>query len=194
MDCCAIKGSTSSETDFKASRNWDQIKLPGLRPSMSVSDFIGHVEHCLSKQITSGNPSFCGARPGYQEVLEGIAEHLLNDNQVITTSDEKSLMLRVNSLCCLLQKDLAAVQNSHDKDSAAEEADDGKNTQLSNDIESMQNKIKMDVKHAEEDFRDVSSGKQALGMSRKDSFGELLRHLPRIASLSNFLFDISGGL
>ncbi|TKY54666.1 Transcription regulatory protein SNF5 [Spatholobus suberectus] len=185
-------GSTSSETDFKGPRNWDQIKLPGLRPSMSVSDFIGHIEHCLSDQITSGNPSFCAGRPGFQEMLEEIAQHLLNDNQVITTSDEKSLMSRVNSLCSLLQKDPAAVQNSHDKESSVEGPDGGKNIQLSHDHESMQNKkIKMDVKSAEEDLRDVCGGKQVLGMSRKDSFGELLLHLPRIASLSKFLFDIS---
>ncbi|RDX74071.1 hypothetical protein CR513_46217, partial [Mucuna pruriens] len=184
-------GSTSSETDLKGQRNWDQIKLPGLCPSMSVTDFIGHIEHCLSEQITSRNPSFCGGRPGFQEMLEGIAQHLLNDNQVITTSDEKSLMTRVNSLCCLLQKDPAALQSSHDKESAVEGLDDGKNIH-SHDLESMQNnKIKMNVKPAEEDLRDVSGGKQALGMSRKDSFGELLLHIPRIASLSNFLFNIS---
>lgn len=174
-------GSPSSETDFKGTRIWDQIKMLGLRPSMSVSDFIGHIEHCLSEQTTSGNPSFCGRRLGYQEMLEGIAQHLLNDNQVIT-SDEKSLMSRVNSLCCLLQRD------PRDKESAVEGPDDGKNIQPSHVIESRQNnKIKMDVKPAEEDFRDVSGGKQALGMSKKDSFGELLLHLPRIASLSNFV-------
>ena len=144
MDCCATEGSTSSETDFKGPRNWDQIKLPGLRPSMAVSDFIGHIEHCLSEQITSGNPSFCGGRLEFQEMLEEIAQHLLNDNKVITTSDEKSLMTRVNSLCCLLQKDPAALQSSHDKESADEGPADGKSIQLSHDLESMQNnKIKI---------------------------------------------------
>lgn len=192
-DLHLVNGSRSSETDFKGPRNLDQIKLPGLQPSMSVSDFIGHIEHCLSEQITSGNPSFCGGRSELQEMLEEIAQHLLNDNQVITTSDEISLMTRVNSLCCLLQKDPAALQSSHDKESAvAEGPDDEKRIQLSHDLESMQNnKIKMDVKPAEEDFRDASGSKQTLGMSRKDSFAELLHQLPRIASLSKFLFDIS---
>ncbi|KAL5187836.1 hypothetical protein HKD37_05G013445 [Glycine soja] len=125
-------------------RNWDQIKLPRLRPSMAVSDFIGHIEHCLFEQITSGNPSFCGGRLEFQEMLEEIAQHLLNDNKVITTSDEKSLMTRVNSLCCLLQKDPAALQSSHDKESADEGPADGKSIQLSHDLESMQNnKIKI---------------------------------------------------
>jgi len=180
MNCCVIEGSTSSETDSKGPRNCDQIKLPGLRPSMSVSDFIGHIEHCLSEQVNSGDPSFCVGRPGFQEMLEEIAQHLLNDNQIITASDEKSLITRVNSLCCLLQTDPADV------------ADDGKNILLSHDLKSMQNiKIKIDVKPAEVDFRDVSGGKQTLGMSRKDSFGEFLLHLPRIASLSKFLLNIS---
>ncbi|CAJ1944875.1 unnamed protein product [Sphenostylis stenocarpa] len=184
--------STNSETDFKGSRNCDQINLPGLRPSMSMSDFIDHIEHCLSEQITSGNPSFCGGRPGFQEMLEEIAQHLLSDNQVITASDEKSLMTRVNSLCCLLQKDPAALQSSHGKESVANGPDDGKNILLSHDLESIQNnKIKMDVKPAEEDSRDVSGSRQTPGMSRKDSFVEFLLHLPRIASLSNFLFNIS---
>ena len=175
MDCCATEGSTSSETDFKGPRNWDQIKLPRLRPSMAVSDFIGHIEHCLSEQITSGNPSFCGGRPEFQEMLEEIAQHLLNDNKVITTSDEKSLMSRVNSLCCLLQKDPVTVQNSHfTEDNTVEGPDDGK-----------------DVKPAVEESKDASGGKQALGMSRKDSFSDLLLHLPRIASLPKFLFNIS---
>ncbi|KAG2408095.1 hypothetical protein LR48_Vigan01g241500 [Vigna angularis] len=176
-------GSTSSEADSKGPRNCDQIKLPGLRTSMSVSDFIGHIEHCLSEQITCGDPSFCDGRRGFQEMLEEIAQHLLNDNQVVAASDEKSLMTRVNSLCCLLQTDPAALQSSHDKENVADGPDDGKNI----DLESMHNiKMKIDVRPAEVDFRDVSCG-----MSRKDSFGEFLLHLPRIASLSKFLLNIS---
>ncbi|KAK7354265.1 hypothetical protein VNO80_19724 [Phaseolus coccineus] len=175
MDCSSIEGSTSSETDSKGPRSRDQINLPGLRPSMSVSDFIGQIELCLSEQITSGNPPFSDGGTEYKEILEDIAQHLLNDNQAAATSDEKSLMSRVNSLCCLLQKDPLTVQNSHfTEDSTVEGPDEGK-----------------DVKPAEEELRDVSGGKQALGMSRKDSFSDLLLHLPRIASLPKFLFNIS---
>ncbi|RDX97945.1 hypothetical protein CR513_19207, partial [Mucuna pruriens] len=175
MDCTSIEGSTSSETDSKGPRNWDQIKFPGLRPSMSVSDFIGQIELCLSEQITSGNPPFSDGGSECKEILEDIAQHLLNDNQVAATSDEKSLMSRVNSLCCLLQKDPVTRQHSHfTEDSTVEVPEDGK-----------------DVKPAEEELRDASAGKQALGMSRKDSFSDLLLHLPRIASLPKFLFNIS---
>ncbi|XP_061363403.1 uncharacterized protein LOC133307001 isoform X2 [Gastrolobium bilobum] len=175
MDCRSVEGSTSSETDSKGPRNLDQIKLPGLRPSMSMSDFIGQIELCLSEQMTSGNPSFSNGGSEYQEILEDIAQHLLSDNQVAAASDEKSLMSRVNSLCCLLQKDPVTVQNSlFTEGSTVEGPDDGK-----------------DVKPAEEDSRDASAGKQAQGMSRKDSFSDLLLHLPRIASLPKFLFNIS---
>ncbi|KAL5146957.1 hypothetical protein HKD37_06G016722 [Glycine soja] len=176
MECTSIEGSTSSETDSKGPRNGDQIKLPGLRPSMSVSDFIGQIELCLTEQITSGNPPFSDGGSEYKEILEDIAQHLLNDNQVAATSDEKSLMSRVNSLCCLLQKDPVTVQNSHftEDSSTVEGPHDGK-----------------DVKPGAEEPKDTSGGKQALGMSRKDSFSDLLLHLPRITSLPKFLFNIS---
>lgn len=195
MDCHATEGSGSSETDYRGSRNLDQIILPGLRPSMSMSDFMNHIEHCLSEQITSGNPNLSVGRPEYKDMLEEIAQHLLNDNQVTTASDEKSLMSRVNSLCCLLQKDPPAVQNSHiAEETTAQGPDNGSqsNIQLNRTPESMQDsKSTTDIKSSEEDTRDFSDGKQAPGMSRKDSFGDLLLHLPRIASLPKFLFNIS---
>ncbi|KAK8683078.1 hypothetical protein V6N13_039146 [Hibiscus sabdariffa] len=50
---------------------------------------------------------------------------------------------------------------------------------------------KSEAKDFTGDTKEISSSKQALGMSRKDSFGELLLHLPRIASLPKFLFNIS---
>ncbi|MED6107324.1 hypothetical protein PIB30_012976 [Stylosanthes scabra] len=186
MDCRAIEGSSSSEAESKAPRNWDEIKVPGLRPSMSVSDFLGHIEQCLSEQITS--------EPEYQEMLEDIAQYLLSDNQATGTgaSDEKSLMTRVNSLCCLLQKDPPAVQDSNEHETVVEGPDRGKGIQLGHTHETMQDdESRIDVKAEEQDSRDVSSSKQAPGMSRKDSFGELLLHLPRIASLPKFLFNIS---
>jgi len=59
---------------------------------------------------------FCDGRPGFKEMLEEIAQHLLNDNHAIVASDEKSIMTRVNSLCYLLQTNSAALQSSHDKE------------------------------------------------------------------------------
>lgn len=212
MDCTSIEGSTSSETDSRP-RNGNQIKVSGLRPSMSVSDFIGQIELCLSEQITSGNPPFSDGGSEYKEILDEIAHHLLNDNQVAATSDEKSLMSRVNSLYCLLQKDPVTMQSSHFTEDSTVEGPDEKSLMsrvnslrclLQKDPVTVQQNSHFtedntvggandgkDVNVAEEEIRDASGGKQALGMSRKDSFNDLLLHLPRIASLPKFLFNIS---
>ncbi|XP_022755353.1 uncharacterized protein LOC111303387 isoform X2 [Durio zibethinus] len=175
--------------DSKGPRNWDEIKVPGLHPSMSMSDLMNHIGHCLSEQMTSENPS-SENRPECQEMLEEIAQYLLSDTQLTTASDEKSLMSRVNSLCCLLQKDTTTCTNSQANGENCDGPDDGKDVQLNQTHESGVN-IKGGVKAFEGDTKEFSSNKQAPGMSRKDSFGELLLHLPRITSLPKFLFNIS---
>ncbi|XP_054820195.1 uncharacterized protein LOC129319221 [Prosopis cineraria] len=186
-------GSGSSETDSKHPGNLDQIIFPGLHPSMSMSDFMNHIEQCLSEQITSKNPTFSIGRPEYKDILEDITQQLLNDNQVTADSDEKSLMSRVNSLCCLLQKDPSVLQNSNITDaSTAQGSQGGSDIQLNHTLVSTRdNESTTYVKVSEEDTKDVCDGKQATSMSRKDSFGDLLLHLPRIASLPKFLFNIS---
>ncbi|XVF88110.1 hypothetical protein PTKIN_Ptkin19aG0023700 [Pterospermum kingtungense] len=191
MDSHAIEGSGVCEAvDSKGSRDWDQIKVPGLHPSMSMSDLMNHIGSCLTEQMTSGNPS-SENRPD-QEMLEEIAQYLLSDTQFTTASDEKSLMSRVNSLCCLLQKDNTAGTNSQANGENYEGPDSGKDVQLSKTHESEFNiAAKGDAKTFEGDAKEVASSKQAPGMSRKDSFSELLLHLPRIASLPKFLFNIS---
>ncbi|KAK8683075.1 hypothetical protein V6N13_039143 [Hibiscus sabdariffa] len=64
----------------KRLRNWDQIKVPGLHPSMSMNDLMNHIEQCLSEKTTDGNPS-SGNRPDTQEMLEEIAQYLFSDTQ-----------------------------------------------------------------------------------------------------------------
>ncbi|KAK8602024.1 hypothetical protein V6N13_058312 [Hibiscus sabdariffa] len=180
MDSRATEGSGACEpVGSKRPRSWDQIKVPGLHPSMSMNDLMNHIEQCLSEQMTDGNPS-SENRPDTQEMLEEIAQYLFSDTPFTTASDEKSLMSRVNSLCCLLQKDGTAGTNSQAKG----ENCDGFDFQLNKTAKS-------EAKDFKGDTKEVSSSKQALGMSRKDSFGELLLHLPRIASLPKFLFNIS---
>ncbi|KAJ7955681.1 ATP-dependent DNA helicase [Quillaja saponaria] len=193
MDTRAIDGSGSSEiVDSKMPRNWEQIKLPGLHPSMSMSDFMSQIGHCISEQMTSGNPPFSDGSPECKDILEDIAQYLLSDNQFTTASDEKSLMSRVNSLCCLLQKDQTSIQNSQIDGDITIESNDGNDVRANHIPDSFQNnKKRPDVKAPEEDTKDVSCSKKVSGMSRKDSFGELLLHLPRIASLPKFLFNIS---
>ena len=192
MDSRAIEGSGVCEAvDSKGPRNWDQIKVPGLLPSMSMSDLMNHIGSRLSEQMTSGNPSSENG-PDCQEMLEEIAQYLLSDTQFTTASDEKSLMSRVNSLCCLLQKDTTTGTSSLANGENYDGPDDGKDVQLNKTHESGFNiTAKGDVKAFEGDTKEVSSCKQAPGMSRKDSFSELLLHLPRIASLPKFLFNIS---
>ncbi|KAH1107739.1 hypothetical protein J1N35_011507 [Gossypium stocksii] len=177
--------------DSKGPRNWEQIKVPGLHPSMSMSDLMNHIGHRLSEHMTSENPS-SENRPDCQEMLEDIAQYLLSDTQFTTASDEKSLMSRVNSLCCLLQKDNTTGTSSQANGENYDGGDDGKDVQL-NRSHGFEFNItgKDDVKAFEGETKEVSSSRQAPGMSRKDSFSELLLHLPRIASLPKFLFNIS---
>ncbi|KAI9192651.1 hypothetical protein LWI28_026015 [Acer negundo] len=188
-------GSGICEVDSKGTKNWDQIKLPGIHPSMSMSDLMNHIGHCISEQMTSGNQPLSEEGPDCHEILEDIAQYLLSDTQLTTASDEKSLMSRVNSLCCLLQKEPGTAQTLQVNGETSDGRNDdgiGSNAQLSNTFELMpDNRTRADIKAPECDTKDVTSSKPTAGMSRKDSFGELLLHLPRIASLPKFLFNIS---
>ncbi|KAI5349013.1 hypothetical protein L3X38_001900 [Prunus dulcis] len=195
MDARAIEGNGSSEAvDSRGPKNRVQMKVPGLHPSMSMSDLMSHIGNCISEQMTSGNPSSADQQSEYQDMLEDIAQYLLSDNQFTAASDEKSLMSRVNSLCCLLQKDPGSVQNMVDGESSGEGQDGGSDAQLNHTPDNISG---ANTKDPEDDTKDASGGKKATGMSRKDSFGELLFHLPRIASLPSLpslpkvLFNIS---
>ena len=86
-------------------------------------------------------------------------------------------MARVNSLCCLIHKDTPVTQDPQTKnsddmagDADLESSDDDPDLQL-----------------------DKNSGHDAQPppVSRTESFGDLLMHLPRIASFPQFLFNIS---
>uniref|UniRef100_A0A5B7BLI1 TRF2/HOY1 PH-like domain-containing protein n=1 Tax=Davidia involucrata TaxID=16924 RepID=A0A5B7BLI1_DAVIN len=228
MDLRAIEGTGSHGGDgFKGPRNWEQIKVPGIRPSMSMSDLVNHIGHHISEQMTSGNPPSEKALE-CQDMLENIAQILLGDTQFTAASDEKSLMARVNSLCCLLQ-DPATVPNSEvDRESCFEgldekslmsrvnslrcllqdpatipnsQANGGSHFEGFDDEEDVQfnhtsdsvhkDKAEEDVGAPGRDSKDVFGCRQSPAMSRKDSFGELLLSLPRIASLPKFLFDIA---
>ncbi|AQK82804.1 hypothetical protein ZEAMMB73_Zm00001d037085 [Zea mays] len=168
--------------EFNIPNWWSQLKVPGLRPSMSVDDLVNHLGNCISEQITSGDPALANNEVPTKETLEGIAQYLLGDTQgpPVTAAVERSLMARVDSLCCLIQKDTAPVAKPkpepNDGDSIGVEASDG----------------------SDEEFTSAPTGKPTdatnpPAMSRKDSFGELLTNLPRIASLPQFLFKIPEG-
>lgn len=160
MDARAIEGVGASVD----SRNWSQVKVPGLHQSISMNDFLA----LLSDQ---GN---CGNNPEFEEMKQ----LLLSDTQP-DTSDEKSVMSKVNSFYNLLQSTANSQLNTENSDAGP---NNGKEIGLDNN------------KHGAEGNRvhdPASSSKPHGMMSRKDSFNDLLVHLPRITSLPKFLFNIS---
>ncbi|RZC73670.1 hypothetical protein C5167_049153 [Papaver somniferum] len=180
-------GSSEPEVSKGLPSHWDQLKVPGIRPSMSMSDLVNHIGNCISEQMTSGNPLFSEGSEN-KDMLDEITQYLLSDTQNASASDEKSLMSRVNSLCCLLQKDAVPIQNSQVYCEDGNEG--GKHTQPRLGTELTRNNKCIDLfPGSDGDFSDSPGNKP--GMSRKDSLGDLLLHLPRIASLPQFLFNIS---
>ncbi|OWM65848.1 hypothetical protein CDL15_Pgr015273 [Punica granatum] len=121
----------SEAIDTANTTTQEHITLPGLRKSMSVSDFVNHIGQRIAENMDSGERETDGG------------------GKVTGLTD--------------------ATDSSVDSGSTVTE-----------------------VKGPKGDPNDVSSScKQQVGMSRKDSFGDLLLHLPRVASLPKFLFDIS---
>ncbi|KAJ0247461.1 ATP-dependent DNA helicase [Hirschfeldia incana] len=146
-----------------------QIKVPGLQQSMSVSDFVG-----LLSDSAGGN---------HLEQFESMKQQLLSDNvQFDAPPDEKSLMPRVDSLFNLLyNKDLNVATNSQ------------LNVENSGGLKSELSDVKGIVPDNNNNrvLLDPASSSRPQGMLRKDSFSDLLLHLPRIASLPKFLTNIS---
>ncbi|XP_021802189.1 uncharacterized protein LOC110746291 [Prunus avium] len=96
MDTPAIDkiGSFGAKTS-KTPSNFNQMKVPGLPMSMSMSDFVSHIGQCIFGKIS-------GKEQPSRDVLEEITQYLFNDAQLTLPSDEQYVMSRVNSLYCLL--------------------------------------------------------------------------------------------
>lgn len=169
MDSCAIEGNGRNVkgNDCVGRDCWEELKVTGLRPSMSMTDLVNHIGNCISEQVNSGNMHSNQASE-CQGILENIAHILMSDNQsaVAAASDEKSLMKKVNSLCSLLQDPVTINNAQFDEASHEEEPKSGSMI-------------------CGEDSR------QGPSIPRRDSFADLLLQLPRIASLPKFLFDIA---
>ncbi|KAK6267785.1 hypothetical protein QUC31_011945 [Theobroma cacao] len=180
-----IRGNTANEG--KCLRQWDQIRFSGLHASMSMSDLVNHIGNCISEQMTSSNDDLQG-----QDILEEITQYLLNDSLHASASDEQCLMARVNSLCCLLQKDSAVAPDfPSKKDVAVDVHDHGKNVEGSSvSAAARESKTAESFPVSMDESNDVSNSKRPQAISRKDSVGDLLLNLPRIASLPQFLFNI----
>lgn len=152
MDARGIEGVGASVD----SRNWNQIQVPGLGQSISMKDFFA----LFSDQASSDKPK-----------LEEMKQLLLSDTQP-DTSDEKSVMSKVNSFYNLLESATNTQLNTKNSGS-------GPNDNNTHKAEG-NNKV-----------HDPGSSNESYGISRKDSFSDLFVHLPRITSLPKFLFNIS---
>lgn len=161
---------TGGVGQLKGLSNWDQIRVPGLQHSMSMSDLVSHLENRISEQGSSSNPALSSEDWQSLQILDDIKNCLFTDIQQ-PDSDEKLLMSRVDSLCCLLQKDTNVLSKSENSSELSLVQKDG------DEFNNGGNK-------SEENYDESS-------MSRKDSVGDLLLNLPRIASLPQFLFNIS---
>ncbi|KAF7135280.1 hypothetical protein RHSIM_Rhsim08G0203000 [Rhododendron simsii] len=188
MDTHAIEEIRNSRfEELKGLIDQDQIKVPGLHSSMSMSDLVSHIEHRISEQRTSNNFTLSAEERESLEILEEISHFLFSDSQYASTSDEQCIMSRVNSLCCLLQKDPMTAQNLQvNKGDSSTGVMVDKRT---GEPHSGKNKVVEDF--VMPDGESNSDSKQGPAMTRKDSVGELLLNLPRIASLPRFLFNIS---
>ncbi|KAF2323041.1 hypothetical protein GH714_032940 [Hevea brasiliensis] len=192
MDNDAAEKIRSLKRGRQIPSHWDQIKVPGLQPSMSMSDLVNHLGQCISEQMTSGNPTISNGDLKNSDILEEITQYLLSDSQLTSASDEQRLMSRVNSLCCLLQRDPGSARNLQAKSCIDLEVDSkvrrGETKSISTTV--CQDKFVESFPVPDDQSNSVSSCKQAPTMSRKDSVGDLLLNLPRIASLPQFLHNM----
>ena len=191
MDTRVIEENPTSNgtKELNDPRRWDQIKVPGLRSSMSMSDLVNHIGHCIAGQTTPGNPLLPTDTSLNKSMLEELTQYLLSDSQVISACEEESLMTRVNSLCCLIQhKDPATAQTLQTNHENIAAGDDDDNS--SDDEQVTERKPLLHVSDGGEESNNASGFKPP-SMSRKESYGELLMHLPRIASLPHFLLNIA---
>lgn len=179
MDTSAIEGIRRAGTNgLKGLSHWDQIKVPGIHPSMSMSDLVNHIENRITEQRTSSNHPLSREEQESLEILEDISQCLFNDGQYgSSASDEKSVLSKVNSLCCLLQKDPTTFQDLEPKT-------DNETSKCSYELKPVFESV-----GEEQLCEDDDSKKGTTGMSRKDSVGELLLNLPRIASLPQFFYN-----
>ncbi|XP_047309982.1 uncharacterized protein LOC124913449 [Impatiens glandulifera] len=108
MDSNAIEEFRGKKAEeLKGLFKQDRFKMSGLNPSMSMNDLVSHIENQISEKKSSS--SLSTEERQSLEILEEISQCLFSDFQC-TSASEQSIMKRVNSLCCLMQKDPPIVQ------------------------------------------------------------------------------------
>ncbi|XP_030546885.1 uncharacterized protein LOC115752715 isoform X2 [Rhodamnia argentea] len=169
----------------KAQNLHSQIEVPGLRCSMSVSDLVSHIGHCITERSAAGDPLFSAEELQSTDIMEDITRYLFSDSQVSAT-DEQAFLSRVNSLCSLLQKDdtTAGFMQTAKKD---EDMD------VQNDSTAPAREVAITEERggAGAELKNESTHPMRRVMLRNDSVGELLLNLPRIASLPHILWEDS---
>ncbi|KAL5072334.1 hypothetical protein RYX36_011318 [Vicia faba] len=183
MNPHAIRGFKSRGAESsKFLSNLDQIKLPGLHPSMSIEDLVDHIGHCITEQMGSENSSFASDRAKLVE----FTKYLFTDSQIQPASDEQNVMSKVNSFYNLLQKDPSTAENKTVRNSNIFYLAEDRQV---NPAESKSKIVEFEIQQDEDDADD-SGSQQENGLSRKESAGELLLNLPRINSMPHFLFPM----
>jgi hypothetical protein len=119
---------------------------------MSMDDLVNHINSLPNSKVP------------VRELLQ-IAESLLSDTHGPPSADENFLMARVNSLCCVLEKD-----------------------NVPTDVSSPENN---DTSNVAEPDSDDTDGVVLPVISRKDSYADLMANLPRITSVPHLLFDVA---
>jgi hypothetical protein len=163
----------------KNCNQWNQLKVPGLRASISVEDLVNHLGDCIGEHRSVGDPPLANNEGQSKEVLEGLAQYLFSDTQGLPASDDKYFMARVDSLYSLLEKDTAP--STIPKPECSGSGNIGV-IQVDSDGS--------DEEHNSSPARNTAGSTERPAISRKDSFGELLLNLPRIASIPQFLLHI----
>ncbi|KAL6839016.1 hypothetical protein ACP4OV_031176 [Aristida adscensionis] len=174
--------------------NWNGIRVPGIRRSMSKNEMANHIGHHMYKQIYSGNLPTAhndtsslgkltldeltqyllsnsqitdnGRGTSNKPAFEELTRQLLNDSQITDAADERMLMSRVNSLCCLIQRDSSLSQINAGIEGA-------------NEINERKPQSNAPLVRGD--------GGNSLLPPRQESFGDLLTNLPRISSFPHFL-------
>ncbi|XP_020578744.1 uncharacterized protein LOC110023598 [Phalaenopsis equestris] len=165
-----LRSNTAATNTADAGISTMGVEAPELGSSMSKEDLVSHLEQCISEQKASGNPFFSSDSILNKELLEEWADYFLADSQT-SFHDEKSLLSKVNSLNCLLQK----APSNENLQSAINAGMDVQQHFIDDDSK------QLDRRKVFEDPQ------QACGISRKDSIGEFLMNFPRIASIPQYL-------
>eukprot|EP01018_Ginkgo_biloba_P008734 Gb_35204 [translate_table: standard] len=212
MDSVAIEDSGTSDNDelhMKDNAQWEQLRFStpftGLRDqgsslllSKSMNTLVNQIGSCFSE------PKFsCDSLPIHEEpwssnrkILDDIAQHLLSDSLLSVTSDEQTVIARVNSMCSLIQKDNSAVHASQVNTESFENSETDYGLGNYGEVDNVN-----DAGEGKNDTRAVvlrrgDDGymhccKPPTGIPREESVGDLLVNLPRIASFPQFLVNVS---